>query len=62
MWTLCSGIRAKNEGKFGLIAETRTMNFWILPSISHKLKEMDVFNVVYHLCDGIDDQNQSTLN
>ena len=61
-WTLRSGVRAKKEGKFGLFAVTRNLNFCILPSLSHKLKEMNVFNVVYHLCDGIEDKNQSTQN
>ena len=56
-WTLRSGVRAENEGKFGLFAVTRKLNFCILPSLSHKLKEMNVFNVVYHLCDGIEDKN-----
>ena len=59
---LCSGVRAKNEGQFGLFAVTRNMNFCILPSLSHEIKEKHVFNVVYHLCDSIEDKNQSIQN
>ena len=59
-WTLRSGVRAKNEGKFVFFAVTRTIKFCILPSLSHKLKEMNVFIVVDIFCDGIEDKNQST--
>ena len=61
-WTLNSGVRAENKGKFGPFAVERTMNYCMSPSLSHKIKEMDIFNVVYHLCDGIEDKNQSTQN
>ena len=61
-WTLRSGVRAKNEGKFELFAVTRKVNFCILPSLSHKLKEISVYNFVCQLCDGIEDKNQSTQN
>ena len=55
-------VRVKNEGQFELFAVTRKMNFCTLPSLSHKLKEMNVFNFVCQLCDGIEDKNLSTQN
>ena len=62
--TLRSGVRVKNEGKFELFAVTRTLKFSTLPSsliISHTNRD-ECFHVVYHLCDGIEDNNQSTQN
>ena len=49
-WSLRSGVRAKNEGKFELFAVTRKMNFCILPSLSHKIKEINVHNAVCQIC------------
>ena len=61
-WTLRSGVRAKNEASFGVFAVIRTMKFFILPSLPHKLKEMNVLNVVYQLCACIEDKKQSSQN
>ena len=54
--------QSQNDGQFELFAVTRKMNFCILPSLSHKIKEVNVFNVVCYSCDGIEDKNQSTQN
>ena len=53
-------LEPKMRVNLSFFAVTRKMNTCILPSLSHKKKEINVFNVVCQLFDGIEDQNQST--